>query len=174
MLPRDWDSVERVDYDHRGGGDGTVSAAARSVIVETRELLSGAMPAHRDGTEIRGLAELLLGGGDRWMMERVIPTVGAEEGLLLEPPVWGWGSYLVRNSCLKMVRFCVNLSLFFDSRLRLTSDMSLSKVTERRCCWSGGCVGQVTKERGIIGARVWYKWLFMEMVIRAEAQTRES
>lgn len=104
------------------------------MIVETRELLSGAMPAHRDGTEIRGLAELLLGGGDRWMMERVIPTVGAEEGLLLEPPVWGWGSYLVRNSCLKMVRFCVNLSLFFDSRLRLTSDMSLSKVTERRCC----------------------------------------
>lgn len=48
-------------------------------------------------------------------------------------------SYLTRNSCLNMVRFCVNLSLFFESKLRVTSAINLSKHNESRWCWSAGC-----------------------------------
>lgn len=47
--------------------------------------------------------------------------------------------HFARKSCLKMVRFCVNLSLFLGSRVRVTSAMSLSKHPASRCCWSGGC-----------------------------------
>lgn len=47
--------------------------------------------------------------------------------------------YFTRKSCLNMVRFWVNLSLFFESKLRLTSAINLSKHTERRWCWSTGC-----------------------------------
>jgi hypothetical protein len=48
-------------------------------------------------------------------------------------------NYLTRNSCLKTVRFWVNLSLFFESKLRVTSAISLSKQRASRWCWSTGC-----------------------------------
>lgn len=48
-------------------------------------------------------------------------------------------NYLARNSCRNMVRFWVNLSLFFESKLRITSAISLSKHRESRWCWSIGC-----------------------------------
>lgn len=48
--------------------------------------------------------------------------------------------YLTRNSCLNTVRFWVNLSLFFESKLRVTSAISFSKQRERRGCWSTACI----------------------------------
>ena len=51
--------------------------------------------------------------------------------------------HFARKSCLNVVRFWVNLSLFFGSKLLVTSVMSLSKHCERRCCWSKGCKQQM-------------------------------
>ena len=72
-------------------------------------------------------------------------------------------SYLTRNSCLKTVRFWVNLSLFFESKLRVTFSISLSKQRASRWCWSTGCKTMERKSKhrdhiletggGIMGAR---------------------
>ena len=48
-------------------------------------------------------------------------------------------AYFTRKSCLKIVKFWVNLSRFFESKLLDTSPISLSKHNERRWCWSDGC-----------------------------------
>lgn len=52
-------------------------------------------------------------------------------------------SYFALKSCLNTVKFCVNLSLFFGSSVRVTSAISLSKHPASRCCWSGGCVASI-------------------------------
>lgn len=43
-------------------------------------------------------------------------------------------NYLARKLVLNFVRFWVNLSLFFASKLLVTSAMSWSKHDESRCC----------------------------------------
>ena len=44
------------------------------------------------------------------------------------------------ESVLNLFRFWENLSLFFESRLRVTSAISLSKHRESLWYWSGGCI----------------------------------
>ena len=62
---------------------------------------------------------------------------------LLRNSVWKTLPYLALKSCLNMVKLCVNLSLFLDSSVRVTSAMSLSKQPASRRCWSGGWVARI-------------------------------
>lgn len=61
-------------------------------------------------------------------------------------------NYFTRNSCLKTVRFWVNLSRFFESKLRVTSAISLSKQRESRWCWSTDC----NKMQGRCHQKAWH------------------
>lgn len=63
----------------------------------------------------------------RSIQQNILLTSSARTIHVLE-----YQSYFTRNSCLNTVRFWVNLSLFFESKLLVTSAISLSKHCESR------------------------------------------
>ncbi len=68
--------------------------------------------------------------------------------------------YLALKSCLKIVKFCVNLSRFLGSSVRVISAISLSKHPASLCCWSAGCVDRI--------------WAFRPLKICSLIRIRES
>lgn len=86
-----------------------------------------------DANHLREFVRFHFFGSPKWM------NVLSRQ-FIIKFPSPGIKAYLTRNSCLNTVRFWVNLSLFFESKLRVTSVMSFSKQRERRGCCSGGCI----------------------------------